>query len=376
MSNATPEPPRANVVCLLDWIMAIARTIRERIPVSFAFLCAATVAFLAGCPIPQPPGQGTTKYCTCRTTDRNYWLYLPKDINHERRYPLVVSLHGMKPYDISEHHVKMWGDLADKHGFIILAPELQTSDALGQFPLRKMGSAEAKDVQHVLACMDEVIPDYPVDPNEVFLSCWSMGGYLAHFIAAEYGQRFAAFAPLQSNFCNEILNPVKARQHNRLPVFVFYGTTDFGVVSNEAKDSIEWYSKLGFDVTVKKADVPHQRHPELAAEFFEGILAKNRKPIEIVITPPVPDPAPLAVNLWPALSSKIGEVRTYIWDFGKLGGPSYLKSPNVLIRQPGEYPIRLTVVDKAGQKYIADTRLKVPAMRSAQGNPITATGTP
>ncbi|MDD4891203.1 MAG: PHB depolymerase family esterase [Phycisphaerae bacterium] len=327
------------------------------------------MTMLAGCPIPQSPGKGKTQYRQCRTTNRNYWLYKPANYNNERRYPLVVTLHGMKPYDVSRHHVEMWGSLADRHGFIILAPELSTSDSFGQFPLRHMGAAENHDVQHVLACMDEVMADCEVDRNAVMMSSWSMGGYLAHFIMTEYGHRFTCFAPLQSNFSTDVLNPSKARQWStRIPMFVFYGTADFPAVTNESKDAIEWYRRLGYTVSTKKEAIGHQRHPELAAEFFENVLSRRQRNVDIVVTPPGTEPAPLAVNLWPALSSKIGDVKTYIWDFGRLSEiPSYQKSPNVLIRQPGEYPIKLTVVDKAGVRYTAATTLRVPAVKSAQG---------
>ena len=65
------------------------------------------------------------------------------------------------------------------------------------------------------------------------------------------------------------------------------------------------------------------------------------------------------------MSSKVGEVQHYIWDFGRLSpnGPSMRQNPNVVIYTPGEYPIRLTVIDKAGQKYTAETRLKVAAAK-------------
>ena len=338
---------------------------------SFAFaLCSvASVALLAGCPIPQQPGVGRTFYKTCRTTDRNYWLYVPQNYDANRRYPLVVTLHGMKPYDVSRHHVEMWSHLADQHGFVILAPELTTSDSLGQFPLRTFGPAEQADVKHVLASMEEVVNDWSLDRTAVCLSSWSMGGYLANYMASEYGNLFVAFAPLQSNFSNTVCNAAKARQWlGHMSIMVFYGTNDLPVVTNESKASAEWWTRMGYNVKIAQAPVPHERHPELAADFFESTLADpRRKKLDIVVTPPNANPPPVALNLWPAMSSKIGEVQHYVWDFGKLGGPCVRQNPNVMIYQPGDYPIRLTVIDKSGQSYTAETVLRVPAVRSAQG---------
>jgi poly(3-hydroxybutyrate) depolymerase len=349
--------------------MMMNRKANTLLSIAFAVCSAASVALLAGCPVPQPRGEGNTYYKTCRTTNRNYWLYVPKPYDTTRRYPLVVTLHGMKPYDVSRHHVEMWGALADKHGFVILAPELTTSDTFGQFPLRTFGSAEQADVKHILACMEEVTTDWTLDRTAVMLSSWSMGGYLAHHIASEYGNLFLAFAPLQSNFSNTVCNAAKARLWmGHMSIMIFYGTVDLPVVTNESKASAEWWNHMGYNVKVTRADVGHERHPELAAEFFEAALADpRRKKLDIVVTPPNANPPPVALNLWPAMSSKIGEVQHYVWDFGKLGGPCLRQNPNVMIYQPGEYPIRLTVIDKSGQSYAAETVLKVPAVRSAAG---------
>ncbi len=304
-------------------------------------------------------GRTLTRRCRS-TTQGEYYLYIPDNYNPERRYPLLIALHGMRPYDTAGSQIDMWRKQADKLGLLVAAPKLASADAFGQFPLRKLGPAELADVKNVLAVIDEVISDRPVDRSAVLLSCWSMGGYLSHYLVCEHGDRFAAFAALQANFNKNVLDETKARrQANRLPVFIFYGTTDFAAVTVECKASVQWYKKLGFAVTTKELAIGHERHPELAAEFFDAVLAK-RPTVEIEVTPPGRAQAPLAINLWPALSSRIGEVQSYIWDFGpRLGGACYQKSPNILIRQAGQYPVKLTVVDKAGGRHSAEAVLNV-----------------
>ena len=242
-----------------------------------ALLCLAGCGYLQGLEGDRMPGpRGQIFYKTCPATGRNYWVYLPEHYDKDRSYPLVVSLHGMKPYDVARYHVEMWNRFADQHLFIILAPELRSSDSLGQFPLRSFGAVELADVQHVLACMDEVVKDRNADPKAIMLSSWNMGGYLAHYIAAAEGDRFAAFAPLQSNFSGTVLDPAKARQWvSHMQIMVFYGTITLPVVTNESKAAVGWWTQVGYNVTVKTADVGNERHPELAAEFFEKVLAAN-----------------------------------------------------------------------------------------------------
>jgi len=48
----------------------------------------------------------------------------------------VVTFHGMRPWDNSKPQVREWEQEADRYGFIVVAPDLRTSDTFMQYPLR------------------------------------------------------------------------------------------------------------------------------------------------------------------------------------------------------------------------------------------------
>jgi hypothetical protein len=96
-----------------------------------------------------------------------------------------------------------------------------------------------------------------------------------------------------------------------------------------------------------------------------------------VATPPsgTVSALPVTVRLRPALSSRIGEVRQYTWDFWPLGS-SHEMSPSILYRQLGEYTIRLVVEDARENRYVGDVKFKIPPPLRAEDPPAPPRGFP
>lgn len=109
-----------------------------------------------------------------------YSLYLPRSYDASKRYGLVVALHGATGNDF-----EMASSLAtaEPKDMLIVAP-------LGRGDLGYASTGE-KDVLDV---MDLVLSRYSVDPDRVYLTGRSMGGYGTWKIGQLYPWRFAAIA--------------------------------------------------------------------------------------------------------------------------------------------------------------------------------------
>lgn len=123
------------------------------------------------------------------------WLMLPKDYDPAKKYPLIVEVHGGP----ASAATARWG-----RGFGISATAFS---ALGYFVLRpnprgSFGQGEAfteanredfgyGDLQDILAGVDMVEAQYPVDPHRVGLTGWSYGGFMTMF-AVTQTERFKA----------------------------------------------------------------------------------------------------------------------------------------------------------------------------------------
>jgi poly(3-hydroxybutyrate) depolymerase len=128
-----PLPDGSN----MDVTRLIAYWKRGSAPVVLTKLVLVVMAtLLAGCAVPQPRGAGQQFYKKEPQTKRGYWLYLPEDYaqgiraNPNRRWPVVVTFHGMKPFDRASAQAKEWQYEADNYGLIVLAPELARSTVM------------------------------------------------------------------------------------------------------------------------------------------------------------------------------------------------------------------------------------------------------
>ncbi|MCG3137103.1 MAG: hypothetical protein HJJLKODD_00946 [Phycisphaerae bacterium] len=244
------------------------------------------VVGLGGCVVPQPSGKGDWFIKTEARHGMSYYLYLPEDYVKrdqqqpaDKKWPIVMTFHGMRPWDSAGAQIMEWQQEADRYGFVVIAPSTRISDLLGELPLRHVNSSLKADERDVLAVLDEVVANYDVDPRYVLSTSWSMGGYLAHYMVNRHPDRFSCLAVRQSNFSADILDPAQVPKYRHQRMAVFYTKNDFNICQRESQEAIAWYRQFGFDIIGGIVDnLGHERTPEVAAAFFAetcGAVAKT-----------------------------------------------------------------------------------------------------
>jgi len=246
-----------------------------------------------GCIVGQAPGNGKVLHLREPTTGGSYYLYLPEDYVKGgkpptgERWPLVVTFHGMRPFDDAGSQIREWQQEADRYGFVVIAPKTATSDLLRQFASVRVRSVHAgvrRDEALTLAAMDDVCRRVDIDPTKVLTTSWSSGGYLAHYMVNQHPERFSCIAPRQSNFSSDVLEEAQVPRYRDVKVGIFYTENDFAICQRESQEGAQWYASRGFDVTFAVfRDLGHARRPSVAADFFArqiGVPAKT-PPIEL-----------------------------------------------------------------------------------------------
>ncbi len=236
----------------------------------------------AGCAVPQRPGNGTILYLTEDTTKAKYYLYLPSEYMRQNgqkpgggRWPLVMTFHGLRPYDDANPQVREWQEEADRYGFIVCAPELMTCDTLVTVPPLRTADRPSvrRDEQAILAIMDDVCRRTQADPTRVLATSFSSGGYLAHYIVNRHPERFSCIAVRQSNFSAEMLDPRQVPKYRDMKVGIFFGEHDFAICREESTEAVAWYRQHRFDVTAKYVSgLGHERTPQTAAAYFAEVI--------------------------------------------------------------------------------------------------------
>lgn len=202
----------------------------------------------------------------------DYLLFLPQgyDANSEKRWPLILFLHGA-----GERGKNIW--LVAKHG----PPKIDTTTNLPFIivsPQCPDGKIWSNDL--LLALLDEIETKYPVDTHRVYLTGISMGGFGTWSLGLSHPEKFAAIAPICGG--GELITPLLADRAKltTLPVWAFHGAKDPVVPVEESERMVALLKKYG--VTEAKLTVyPEAQHDcwtETYAnpELFDWFLKHSR----------------------------------------------------------------------------------------------------
>jgi pimeloyl-ACP methyl ester carboxylesterase len=198
----------------------------------------------------------------------------------EQKYPLLLFLHGSgergddvdtlrengPPKVVKE--MGATGELLRGHGapgFIVVSPQCR--------------AGEWWCARDLAAVLDEAEMRFRVDPERVYVTGLSMGGYGTWELAEEYPDRFAAIAPV----CGAG-NPDAAKRLKDLPAWVFHGQRDTVVPFKRSQDMVNALKKAGG--RVRFTAYPDRGHdcwtPTYAnPQLYEWLLKQKRgKPDE------------------------------------------------------------------------------------------------
>lgn len=268
------------------------------------------IGLLSGCAVPQQKGQGQALHRVEPETKTGYYLYLPEGYTAHKgqnpsfgRWPVVVTFHGMIPYDTAHSQIREWQEEADRYGLIVIAPQLKTCNSLMQYPL---SDPELSYVRHdsraVLMVMDKVFRETNADPGRVLATSFSCGGYLAHYFINRYPERFTCLAVRGSNFNAELLQTAQIPKYRHKPIGIYFGENDFRACAQESLEAVRWYRQFGFMVEAQEIEgLGHERRPQLAASFFAravGLTPKTPPDLDSLVLRNVqtPDVSPLSVG--------------------------------------------------------------------------------
>jgi poly(hydroxyalkanoate) depolymerase family esterase len=121
--------------------------------------------------------------------------YAPRRMS--RRPALVIALHGCTQTATSFDYGMGWSKLADRHGFVVLAPQQEKSNNPNNCftwfqpddTVRDRG--EAMSIRQMI---DWAIVDHDINPARVFVTGLSAGGAMASVMLAVYPEIFAGGA--------------------------------------------------------------------------------------------------------------------------------------------------------------------------------------
>ncbi|MDX1651214.1 MAG: PHB depolymerase family esterase [Brumimicrobium sp.] len=154
---------------------------------------------------------------------REYKIYIPASYVNGNPVPLVFNLHG---YTSNMTQQEVYGDfrpIADTANFIIVHPN-GTFDNSGNRWWNAYGLAAPDDVDFISKLIDSVSADYSIDPERIYSTGMSNGGFMSFELACTLGNRIAAVASVTGTMPAGSFSGCNAPKPT--PIMQIHGTAD------------------------------------------------------------------------------------------------------------------------------------------------------
>ncbi|MBQ7381038.1 MAG: prolyl oligopeptidase family serine peptidase [Clostridia bacterium] len=180
---------------------------------------------------------------------------------------LIVQLHGAGERGCGGKML----DLVDVHGFSKIFKETDYP-CIAVMPQCPKDSFWAARVESIVKFTEHLIREYPVDPDRVYLTGLSMGGYGTWFTAMARPDLFAAIAPVCGGGMAWNAGVLK------MPIWAFHGADDSTVLPRNSDEMVEKLRSVGADVTYSRLDGVKHNAWEYAytMELLEWLLSKKK----------------------------------------------------------------------------------------------------
>jgi len=154
---------------------------------------------------------------------RSYRLYVPAAYNASQPVPLVFNLHGYTSNNLQQEFYGDFRPIADTANFIIVHPN-GTLDNGGQQFWNAFGTSNIDDVGFLSALIDAIQAEYSIDPNCIYSTGMSNGGFMSYELACQLSHRIAAVASVTGSMMQSRFNACNATHPT--PVMQIHGTAD------------------------------------------------------------------------------------------------------------------------------------------------------
>ncbi len=205
-----------------------------------------------------------------------YWLFFPQDYrprqqSPDKAWPLMIFLHGRGESGDDLNLVKTWGPpklVADQPDFpfVLISPQCP----IPQGPVRS-----GWDIVAVKNLIDHAIAKHNVDPERIYLTDLSMGGFGSWRLAAAHPNFFAAVIPICGGG-----DLTTADRLTAVPIWAFHGETDRVVPVAASKKMVEAIQAAG-GTHVKLTVYPDVGHNSWSTtyanpEIYKWLLDQRR----------------------------------------------------------------------------------------------------
>lgn len=165
----------------------------------------------------------TTGSFTHDGSTRTYRVYIPASYDGTTPMPLVFNLHGYGSNNVEQEAYGDFRPIADTANFIIVHPQ-GLVDLLGTTHWNTFGTSTVDDVSFLTQLIDTLSADYAIDPNRIYSTGMSNGGFMSYKLACMLSGRIAAVASVTGSMTPDEFDACET--NHPMPVMQIHGTAD------------------------------------------------------------------------------------------------------------------------------------------------------
>lgn len=195
------------------------------------------------------------------TINREYTVHVPSIYDSSSPTPLIISLHGlgdnMANFSLAGFHA-----LSESENFIVVTPQALNFSFAG-FPIGTSWNSgvgaqvsvlseaiypneDINDVGFISALIDSLSLSYNIDPDRIYATGFSMGGFMSNRLAVELNDKIAAIASVSGTLGDNVSRNNKPCP---IPVMHIHGTADATIDYNADYQNGGLYTIVGDSVS-------------------------------------------------------------------------------------------------------------------------------
>ncbi len=202
----------------------------------------------------------TTGYINVNDKKRESVIYLPENYKRSSNLPLLFFFHGAGGYGWDIAQLTNFRNIAEKDNVVLVYPQATIYDQPDTPSWCVDPGFSTDDLPFAKALIDSLLQNFSINPNRVYSSGMSSGGYMSFYLALHLPNKIAAIAPVAAaptryNFSNKIIN-------RPIPLIYIYGTLDSGISGSGWALSVAetldfWAKNNGCDDTPTQTLLPN-----------------------------------------------------------------------------------------------------------------------
>lgn len=210
-------------------------------------------------------------------------LYLPPGFSPERKYPLVVYIHG-GPGDPTMMEFDFWAQVMAARGWLVLRPNYRGSPNLGlRYQRAILYDPEDGPGKDIMAAVDAVRKRGIVDDSRIAVSGWSYGGIMTAWLISKYHIWKAAVSGAS---VNDWITDYGTADDSLADVDLLHGSPFVGKNAAEwRRVSPIWYARDVTTPVLILSDVGDNRDPFATSSMYWRALRDNHKDATLRVWP-------------------------------------------------------------------------------------------